>query len=183
AAAELVECLAARGAEVTVAACDVGDREAVARVLAAIPERRPLRAVIHAAGAVDDGVVPLLTADRLNAVLAPKAIGAWNLHALTRDLDLSAFVLFSSAAGLSGAAGQANYAAANVFLDALASHRRRQGLPAVSLALGQWAETRATTGQLDEALLTRLRSAGFVPLATDEALGLFDASVGDAVGG
>ena len=180
---ELVESLAARGAEVTVTACDVGDREAVARVLAAIPERRPLRAVIHAAGAVDDGVVPLLTADRLNAVLAPKAIGAWNLHALTRDLDLSAFVLFSSAAGLSGAAGQANYAAANVFLDALASHRRRQGLPAVSLAWGQWEETSGTTGQLDEALLTRLRSAGFVPLATDEALGLFDASVGGAVGG
>jgi polyketide synthase 12 len=184
-ASELVATLEASGAEVMVAACDAADRKALAEVLAQIDHdaRLPLRAVVHTAGVVDDGVVSLLTSERVDAVLAPKAIGAWNLHELTRDLDLSAFVLFSSAAGISGTPGQANYAAANVFLDALAEHRRGLGLPAVSLAWGQWEEASGTTGQLDEAQRERLRSAGFVPLTTDEALGLFDAAVdgGDAV--
>jgi mycoketide-CoA synthase len=110
-------------------------------------------------------------------VLAPKAMGAWHLHELTRHLDLSAFVLFSSTSGLSGAPGQGNYAAANVFLDALAEHRRGLGLPAVSLAWGQWDEVSGTTGRLAEVDLIRLRSGGFVPLTTSEALELFDAAI------
>ncbi|HEV7761623.1 MAG TPA: beta-ketoacyl reductase, partial [Acidimicrobiales bacterium] len=122
-------------------------------------------------------LVASLTPERIDAVLAPKALGAWNLHELTRDLDLSAFVLFGSAAGTSGAAGQGNYAAANVFLDALAEHRRAAGLPGVSLAWGQWDEVSGTTAQMDEADLARLRGAGFIPLATAEALALFDAAV------
>jgi acyl carrier protein len=162
---------------VTVAACDAADRSALARVLAAVPPERPLRGVVHTAGVVDDGLVSLLTPDRLDTVLEPKALGAWNLHELTRDLDLSAFVLFSSASGASGAAGQGNYAAANVFVDTLATRRRAAGLPGLSLAWGQWAETSGTTGQLDDAGVDRLRRSGFVPLATDEALALFDAAL------
>jgi polyketide synthase 12 len=112
-------------------------------------------------------------------VLAPKAVGAWHLHELSLEmgLDLSAFVLFSSAAGASGAPGQGNYAAANMFLDTLALHRRQLGLPGLSLAWGQWDEISGTTGTLDEGDLERLKEAGFIPLSTEDALGLFDSSL------
>jgi hypothetical protein len=162
-----------------VAACDTADRSALTRVVASIPAERPLRAVVHLAGVVDDGLVSLLTPSRLDAVLAPKALGAWNLHQVTQELgvDLSAFVLFSSASGVSGAPGQGNYAAANVFLDALAEHRRGVGLPGMSLAWGQWEDTSGATAQLDDADVDRLRRAGFIPLTTDEALDLFDAAL------
>ncbi|WP_305126990.1 type I polyketide synthase, partial [Streptomyces odontomachi] len=175
----LVEELGELGARVTVAACDVADRAALAAVLAAVPAEHPLTAVIHAAGVVDDATVPALTADRLAAVLRPKAAGARNLHELTRETDLAAFVLFSSAAGVLGAPGQANYAAANAYLDALAQHRRAEGLPGVSLAWGLWEQTSALTGDLDEQDLARLRRTGMLPLPTDRALALLD----DAVAG
>ncbi len=175
---QLVAGLQAAGAEVTVAACDTADRAALAELVGHIGAGpRPLRGVIHTAAVVDDGVVSLLTPERVERVVRPKAIGAWNLHEVTRDLDLSAFVLFSSASGVSGAAGQANYAAANVFLDALAEHRRRLGLAGLSLAWGQWEPASGTTGQLEDAHQARLRRSGFVPFASDEALGLFDTGV------
>ena len=99
-------------------ACDAADREALAKVIADIPVQQPLSAVIHAAGVLDDAVVTSLTPERVDVALRAKVDAAWNLHELTRDLDVSAFVLFSSMAGLVGSSGQANYAAANSFLDA-----------------------------------------------------------------
>ncbi|WP_155771918.1 SDR family NAD(P)-dependent oxidoreductase, partial [Mycobacterium asiaticum] len=137
-AAELTAELTAAGAQVQVVACDAADREAMAKVIAEVPERHPLTAVIHAAGTLDDAVVTSLTAERVDAALRAKADAAWNLHELTRELNLHAFVLFSSIAGLAGASGQANYAAGNSFLDALAVFRQAQGLPAISLGWGLW---------------------------------------------
>ena len=121
-AAELAAELAASGAEVTFAACDVADGDALADLLAAIPDEHPLTAVVHAAGVLDDGVVGSLTPDRLDTVLRSKADGAWHLHRLTRELDLSAFVLYSSVAGLLGTPGQASYACRERF-------SRRPGAP------------------------------------------------------
>ena len=143
-----------------------------------IPADRPLDGVFHLAGVLDDGVVTALTADRLARVLRPKVDGAWNLHELTRGHDLSAFVLFSSAAGVMGSPGQANYAAANAFLDALAAHRREQGLPAISLAWGLWEQQGAgMTAHLGAAELKRMRAPGGGALAVEEGLTLFDAAL------
>ncbi|CAM5290040.1 hypothetical protein SALBM135S_01702 [Streptomyces alboniger] len=177
-APELAGELTALGARATSAPCDIGDRDALAELLAAIPQDRPLRAVVRAAGVLDDGVIGSLTPERLDSVLAAKADGAWHLHEMTRDLELTAFVLFSSVAATLGTAGQGNYAAANAFLDALAQHRRAQGLPALSLGWGLWAERSALTGRLDKADLARLGDAGVLPLATDEGLALLDAALG-----
>ncbi len=143
---ELVAELSEAGARVQVVACDVADRAAVAGLLAGLPEQYPLTAVIHAAGVLDDAVIGSLSAERIDAVLAPKVDGAWNLHELTRDLDLSAFVLCSSVAGVAGAPGQGNYAAGNAFLDGLAAHRRASGLAGISLAWGWWAQASGMTG-------------------------------------
>ncbi|MFD8983743.1 SDR family NAD(P)-dependent oxidoreductase, partial [Streptomyces sp. NPDC059564] len=174
--ADLEAELAARGARVTVAACDVADREALSRLLAAIPAEHPLTGVVHVAGVTDDGIVTGLTAEKVDRVFRPKVDAALHLDELTRDMELSAFVLFSSAAGVFGAAGQGNYAAANSFLDALAQQRRAAGLPAVSLAWGLWAESSGITGALSDADRGRMARSGVLPLATDEALGLFDAA-------
>nr|WP_202199369.1 type I polyketide synthase [Streptomyces spororaveus] len=176
-AAELTAQLAALGAQVTWAACDVADRDALAALLASVPAERPLTAVVHTAAVLDDGVVDLLTPERVDRVLRPKAEAALHLHELTRDLDLSAFVLFSAAAGTLGGAGQANYAAANVFLDALARHRTARGLTALSLVWGMWAEERGMAGRLTEAELGRAGRGGVTPLPATEGLALFDAAL------
>ncbi|WP_251982064.1 type I polyketide synthase, partial [Mycobacterium tuberculosis] len=133
--------------------------------------------VIHTAGALDDAVVMSLTPDRVDVVLRSKVDAAWHLHELTRDLDVSAFVMFSSMAGLVGSSGQANYAAANSFLDALAAHRRAHGLPAISLGWGLWDQASAMTGGLDAADLARLGREGVLALSTAEALELFDTAM------
>lgn len=168
-AAELRAELETLGAEVTIAACDVTDADAVRALLDTVQ----VTAVLHAAGVPSAGRVETLTEDELDRVFAAKVDGAWHLHELTRDLD--AFVLFSSAASTVLAAGQAGYAAANAFLDELANHRQANGLPATSLDWGAWAEDGGMSGELGEADFRRLRRLGTPPMATADALALLDA--------
>ena len=176
-AAALVAELTEAGAQVQVAACDVADRDALAQLLAGLPDQHPLTGVIHAAGVLDDALVTGLTPERLDTVLRAKVDGAWHLHELTRDKDLAAFVLCSSMAGTIGSPGQANYAAANTFLDALATHRRAGGLAGISLAWGLWEQPSTLTGQLDSRDLARLHRGGLAPLSTSHAVELFDTAL------
>ncbi|XVS67795.1 SDR family NAD(P)-dependent oxidoreductase [Actinosynnema sp. CA-299493] len=169
--------LAALGARVEFAAGDVADPAWCADLLAAVPDDRPLTAVVHAAGVLDDGVLTGLTPERLTAVLRPKVDAALTLHRLTADLDLAAFVLFTAAAGVFGTAGQANYAAANTALDALARHRAARGLPATALAWGLWADAGGMTGHLADVDVARLGRLGIRPLAVEDGLALFDAAL------
>ncbi|MEV4503455.1 SDR family NAD(P)-dependent oxidoreductase [Streptomyces klenkii] len=170
-AAELRAELTAAGADVTWAACDVADRDALAAALAG----KTVTGVVHTAGALDDGVIGSLTPERLDTVLRPKADAVLNLHELAGEAK--AFVLFSSLAGTLGTPGQANYAAANAFLDAFARRRRAQGLPAVSLPWGLWQRTGAMTEDLGGVDRTRLARGGVVPLSDEDGLELLDAAL------
>ncbi|AXI80292.1 SDR family NAD(P)-dependent oxidoreductase [Peterkaempfera bronchialis] len=173
----LVAELTAHGAEVRLVACDAGDRAAVTRLLAEVPAGHPLTGVVHIAGVVDDGTLTSLDGSRFDRVLRPKADAAWLLHELTADLGLSAFVLYSSVAGTFGSAGQANYAAANAFLDGLAAHRRALGLPATSLAWGAWADGSGMTASLADTDRRRMARGGMRPLTADQGLALLDAAL------
>jgi polyketide synthase 7 len=174
---ELAAELTQAGAQVHVVACDVSDRAAVAALLADLPAQYPLTAVIHAAGVLDDAVIASLNAERIDTVLRAKVDAAWNLHELTQDLDLSAFVMFSSMAGIVGAPGQGNYAAANSFLDALATHRRAHGLPGLSVAWGLWEQASAMTQHLGDRDKARMSRMGLAPLSGTQAHELFDAAI------
>ncbi|WP_371784233.1 SDR family NAD(P)-dependent oxidoreductase [Streptosporangium subroseum] len=159
------------GATVRSVACDLADAGAVAAVL----RDEPVTAVIHAAGVLDDALLTDLTPERLRAVFRAKVDAAVNLRAATAGHRLSAFVLYSSAAGLFGNAGQANYAAANAFLDAYATQMRGQGVPATSLAWGLW--DAGMGGGLSDAERSRARQAGIVPLSVEQGLAAFDAAL------
>ncbi|MGC5291404.1 SDR family NAD(P)-dependent oxidoreductase [Micromonospora sp. DT231] len=176
-AGDLVHELRGLGAEVTVAACDVADRDAVAALLATIPSDRPLTAVVHTAGVVDDGTVEQQTPDRIDTVMRSKVDATVHLGELTDGDDLAAFVLFSSVAGLFGSAGQSNYAAANAFLDAFARQRAAHGLPARSLAWGFWSDRSAITGSLADTDVRRVARTGMAPLSTEAGLALLDAAL------
>ncbi|MGH3231364.1 MAG: type I polyketide synthase, partial [Streptosporangiaceae bacterium] len=176
-AAVLVGELEAAGASVAVVAGDVGDRAVVQAVVAGVGDEHPLMAVVHAAGVLDDGVFSGLDAGRLDTVLRAKADAAWYLHEATAGLELSAFVMFSSAAGVVGAPGQANYAAANAFLDALACHRRAAGLAGLAIGWGLWERESGLTAGMGTAGRARMARAGIRALGTDEGLALFDAAL------
>ncbi|MFE1860379.1 SDR family NAD(P)-dependent oxidoreductase [Streptomyces anandii] len=162
-AADAVAELTALGALTEVAACDVADAEALAGLLAGVGDELPLRGVVHCAGVLEDGVVAELTPGRLANVLRPKVDGAAHLHRLTAGLPLRMFLLVSSAAGVAGNAGQANYAAANVFLDQLAHHRRASGLPAVSVSFGAWAGEGLAVAHADLDRMARLGHRALTP--------------------
>ncbi|HKQ69655.1 MAG TPA: SDR family NAD(P)-dependent oxidoreductase, partial [Polyangiaceae bacterium] len=168
----LQQSLTRDGAAVTISACDASDPLALQRLLATIPAEHPLTAVVHAAGTLDDGLLVSLNDNRLHAVMRAKVDAAWNLHQLTAHLDLAAFILFSSVSGILGSPGQANYAAANAFLDALAHHRSATGLHALALQWGYWEERSAMTAHLSDADLRRMTRGGLLPLSSQQALAL-----------
>jgi acyl transferase domain-containing protein/NADP-dependent 3-hydroxy acid dehydrogenase YdfG/acyl carrier protein len=176
-ATELEAELTGLGAKVRIAACDVADRGQLADLLSSVPADAPLTAVVHTAAVLADGVTTALTPQRLDTVFRPKIDAALNLHELTKDLGLSAFVLFSSGAGVFGNPGQGNYAAANSFLDALALCRRAEGLPAVSMAWGLWTQIDGMTADLTDVDRNRLSRSGAIGLSPEEGLALFDAAL------
>jgi acyl transferase domain-containing protein/NAD(P)-dependent dehydrogenase (short-subunit alcohol dehydrogenase family)/acyl carrier protein len=164
------------GAKVEIVACDVSDREQLAQLIGSVSSDRPVSAIVHAAGALDDGMIESMTPQRIDTVLRPKLDAAWHLHELSEGLDLSAFILFSSSAGMVGGPGQSNYAAANAFLDALAAYRRERGLPGISMAWGLWAQASDMTSELSATDRARIERAGNIALSTEEGLRLFDSA-------
>ena len=176
-AGELQQRLARLGAQVAIAACDSSNSAELAAALDTIDASHPLTAIMHTAGVLDDAVVTELRPQQLDAVLAAKADSAWHLHRLTADRDLAAFVLFSSAAGILGGPGQANYAAANAFLDALARHRHYTHRQATSVAWGYWQTPTGMTAHLNKVDLTRLSSTGIAPITIEQGLALFDVAL------
>ena len=174
-APELVAELSALGADVRVEACDTTDREALAALLDGL--EHPLKAVVHTAGITEDGMIATMTPDQLHAVLRPKVDAAWHLHELTKDLDLDAFVLFSSMAATVGGPGQGNYAAANCFLDGLARHRAALGLPAVSIEWGLWEEASAVSAHLTPVILNRMAREGMRQIPTPLGTAILDTAL------
>ncbi|MCQ6253257.1 SDR family NAD(P)-dependent oxidoreductase, partial [Streptomyces malaysiensis] len=178
-ATELTNELQEHGARVRTISCDLTDRAALATL---IDEIGPLTGVVHTAGALADTTIDHLDTDALATTLTPKANAAWWLHELTQDHDLALFVVFSSVAGVLGNAGQANYAAANSFLDALITHRRRQGLPGTSLAWGWWQREGGMTAHLTQADHDRMTRDGIHGLTDAEGTTLFDTALGRGLG-
>ncbi len=159
------------GCEVRIAACDVSQRAQLEELLASISPEHPLTTIVHAAGVLDDGTIESLDGERLARVMTPKVDAAFNLHELAGEAEL---ILFSSAASPLGSPGQGNYAAANAFLDALASYRRASGLPGMSMAWSAWEQATGMTEELSEADRARFERMGVSPLSDGEGLELFD---------
>ncbi|HEY3969810.1 MAG TPA: type I polyketide synthase [Solirubrobacteraceae bacterium] len=177
-AGELVEELSELGCQASAVACDISDRSELSRVIDSIPPERPLTAVIHAAGVIEDATIESLSVEQLERVLRPKVDALAHLHELTEGMQLSDFVIFSSVAGVFGGPGQSNYAAANAFMDAFAERRRALGLAATSLAWGLWSEEAGMAKSLGREGMVRLKRLGMTPLSDEEALGLFDTARG-----
>ncbi|MER0246191.1 beta-ketoacyl reductase [Streptomyces sp. HSW2009] len=176
-ARELQAELVAAGARVELVSCDVTDRAAVSALLASVPDDHPLTGLVHCAGALDDGVIEALTDERVDRVFAPKLDALYHLDEVTRGLDLPLFAVFSSAAGVLGTAGQANYAAANAAVDAVVRARHAAGLPGVSMAWGWWGQGTGLTGKLNEADRERFARSGVAAMSAAEGLALFDAAL------
>ncbi|MEV5839851.1 SDR family NAD(P)-dependent oxidoreductase [Nocardia sp. NPDC052112] len=176
-ATELIAELTAHGADVDIVAADVSDPVAIAALLAAIPDAHPLTAVVHTAGVIDDGMFDSMTAEQVATVFGPKVFAAHHLHEATKDLDLAAFVLYSSIAGVLGGPGQANYAAANAYLDALARHRHHVGLPATALVWGAWRSASGMTARLGDQDWARMHREGMLPIDDEHGMALFDAAL------
>ncbi|MFF5448620.1 type I polyketide synthase, partial [Streptomyces sp. NPDC012888] len=180
-AQHLVTELTEAGAEtVRVLACDAADPDQVRTLLTDIDPSRPWTGIFHLAAVLDDGLLTHQTTQRLNRVLEPKTLGALHLHEVSTELglNLDAFVLYSSASGVLGTPGQSNYAAANTALDALATHRRNQGLPATSLSWGLWQQTgTGLTATLTHADISRMHRQGFGALTQTQALTALDAAL------
>ncbi|MEL4889498.1 SDR family NAD(P)-dependent oxidoreductase [Pectobacterium betavasculorum] len=169
------------GAQATIVACDIANVAAVASLLDTIPTAHPLTAVIHTAGSVDTATLKTMSAEQIDNVLQSKAVSAWNLHQLTQHHDLAAFILYSSAVSILAQKGQGNYAAANAFLDALAHHRRHQGLPATAMAWGMWAERSEMGEQLGDDDIQHIIATGQIPLSRPQGLAFLDTVVGAQV--
>nr|WP_062984478.1 type I polyketide synthase [Nocardia anaemiae] len=176
-ATELAAELTAHGADVDIVAADVADPAAISALLAAIPVRHPLTAVVHTAGVIDDGMFDSMTAEQVATVFGPKVDAAHHLHEATKDLDLAAFVVYSSIAGVLGGPGQANYAAANAYLDALARRRHLAGLPGTALAWGAWRSASGMTARLGDQDWARMRREGMLPIDDEHGMALFDAAL------
>ncbi|KID96318.1 polyketide synthase, partial [Metarhizium majus ARSEF 297] len=172
----LVAELAELGAKATIVGCDLANLASLGSVMQLFTPDRPLRGVVHAAGVVDSGTLPSLTARKCAAVFAPKVDGLWNLHQLTKHMDLDLFMMFSSISGIIGLPGLGNYAAANSFIDSLAHLRRAQGLPASSVAYGTWAgDGMATT--LVPTTRAHLSQLGLGFLPPEAGLEIFEQAV------
>jgi acyl transferase domain-containing protein/acyl carrier protein len=171
--ARLAQELAEQGCELRVEVCDPSDRDQLEALFDSIPSDRPLGVVAHAMRVLDDGVLESLDGERLERTMRPKADAAWNLHELSERAELSEFLLFSSSVATVGGAAQANYAAANAFLDALAAHRRASGLPARSIAWGP-TDPGGDGDGLEDAGRARLARAGFTVLPAPRIVELLD---------
>lgn len=177
-AEQLVQELNALGAEATLVAGDVAKEEDVAALLDAIPAEHPLTAVLHAAGVIDTAMLNAMTSEQLHNVLRPKIDAAWHLHRFTRHCDLAAFVLYSTSVDLLTQKAQSGYAAANIFLDALAHQRRHQGLPASALAWGMWTERSEMGQRLGNELIDTIMTSGHLPLPTPQGLSYLTSALG-----
>jgi NADPH:quinone reductase-like Zn-dependent oxidoreductase/NADP-dependent 3-hydroxy acid dehydrogenase YdfG len=177
-AEQLRDTLTAAGATVTITACDTSDRDQLAAAIAAVPPAHPLTAVIHAAGTLDDAALTSMTPTQLHRVLTSKLNSAVHLHHLLQDQELAGLVLFSSGGGILGSGGQANYTAANTFLDTLAHHLRHLGQPATSIAWGLWQQTSTMTAHLTDTDRARMARSAVTSLTDEQGLALLDAATG-----
>lgn len=169
--------LASLGAKATIIGGDIADLDSLRSIMQLFTADRPLRGLIHAAGVVDSGIISSLTPQKCATTFAPKVDGLWNLHQLTKDMDLDLFMMFSSISGIMGLPGLGNYAAANSFIDVLAYLRQAQGLPATSVAYGTWGGDGGMATTLVSTTRAHLSQLGLGFLAPEVGLKLFEQAV------